>query len=157
MYKTPVSIYFDRPQSPNHFYIEVFKYDYKIPDSDSARWFHRFLSEDTITSNLVLKTSFWEALPWKLCGLGSSDFEQARECGRSCVRLWNQMQAQSDSARSLHHPITRRFLDPVTRIMPRQLTTIESFVISYRVLGVQGVHVWSNKKGSIKSHSIRVS
>eukprot|EP00438_Fugacium_kawagutii_P008154 Skav203329 [mRNA] locus=scaffold284:318972:321333:+ [translate_table: standard] len=86
----------------------------ELSDSDWQVILALNASQDTIVSNLVLKSSYWDVLPWRLCGLGSNDFEEARACGRTCLRLWDKMSSESKDSRPLHHSLTRRFLDPDT-------------------------------------------
>ena len=55
---------------------------------------------------LVLKLSYWEELPYKLCALAHPNVNVSTIAARRCLELWKQ---QGPGAR---HRQSRRFLDP---------------------------------------------
>ena len=38
---------------------------------------------------LIAKTSFWQVIPWKLCGLCHYDRQLAQECARLCIGTYD--------------------------------------------------------------------
>jgi hypothetical protein len=57
-----------------------------------------------------VKLSLWGLIPWKLCGIASSNVLIARQIAQDCITDWDiQSPAQKQSR---HHLLTRRFLDP---------------------------------------------
>lgn len=73
--------------------------------------------KSVVMALLELKTSYWELLPWSLCGLAATDCEKARAVAAKVLRQW-----ESDPRPEAHHWLT-------VRLMPR-----EAFVADLRRL-----------------------
>ncbi len=61
-----------------------------------------------IQSELLSRTCFWSALPWKLCAIVHIHLRTAQESAQICLRLWDKLDAEG---RRSAHPMSRRFLD----------------------------------------------
>ena len=56
------------------------------------------------------KLSFWQTLPWRLCGLGHHWSSVARHCAKQCLQEYDSSLADDVLQPEHHHPVTRKFL-----------------------------------------------
>ena len=74
------------------------------------------IATDLIMTESTVKTAHWARLPYALCGLASSDAQEARHAARRCMAMYDEtvQREQSEAMRNFvlahHHPLSKRFL-----------------------------------------------
>ena len=75
-------------------------------------------AKDIILTQVRGKFGCWSSLPYRICGMASSNEEQARSCARACLRLYEESTVSPAAGREVAtaHAITRLFLEPDPRL-----------------------------------------
>jgi hypothetical protein len=70
--------------------------------------------QDKMSFGVAIKLSYWAHLPWAIVGVSHHDINRAREAGRKCLHLFDQIDKDQ---REREHHLTRRFLDPEFEVL----------------------------------------